>query len=173
MTSFFNKIVDVLNKLKIPYMLSGSVAMGIHIIPRATRDFDFVVYMHNKDVLNFVEEFKDYYCDQDSIKEAIKHNSMFNIIDHESEYKADFILMKEDDYGIEEFNRRTEMKFYGKTFFLVTAEDLLISKIKWIQDYQFAIQMEDIRKLSLLSTIDWEYTNKWIIKLNLKTFDLF
>ena len=81
--------------------------------------------------------------------------------------------MKEDDYGIEEFNRRTEMKFYGKTFFLVTAEDLLISKIKWIQDYQFAIQMEDIRKLSLLSTIDWEYINKWIIKLNLKTFDLF
>jgi hypothetical protein len=173
MTSFFNKIVDVLNKLKIPYMLSGSVALGIHIIPRATRDFDFVVYMHYKDVLNFVEEFKGYYCDSDSIKEAIKHNSMFNIIDNESEFKADFILMKEDDYNIDAFNRREVIEFYGKTFFLVTIEDLLISKLKWIQEYQSALQMEDIRKLSLADSIDWIYCNKWIKKLKLKTFDLF
>lgn len=173
MTSFFNKIIDVLNKLKIPYMLSGSVAMGIHIMPRATRDFDFIVYMHNKDVLNFVEEFKDYYCNSDSIKEAIKHNSMFNIIDNVSGYKADFILMKDDDYGIEEFNRREAIEFFGKTFFLVTIEDLLISKLKWVQEYQFAVQMEDIKKLSLVETIDWIYCNKWIKKLKLRTFDLF
>ena len=38
---------------------------------------------------------------------------MFNIISFESNYKADFILMKEDDYGIEAFNRRNEMDFYG------------------------------------------------------------
>ena len=173
MTSFFNKIVDTLNKLNIPYMLSGSVALGIHVVPRATRDFDFVVYMHQKDISKFVEEFEGYYCDNDAIKDAIVRNSMFNIIDNESDYKADFILMKEDDFGIEEFNRRTEMEFYGKTFYLITPEDLLISKLIWIQDYQSAIQMDDIKKLSTLQNIDWIYTNNWIRKLKLKTFDLF
>ena len=173
MISFFNKIVDVLNESNIPYMLSGSVAMGIHIVPRATRDFDFVVYMQQNQVQDFAEKFKEgYYCDEDAIKDAIKHNSMFNIIDFESHYKADFILMKSDDYGIEAFNRRNEMEYYGKNFFLITAEDLLISKIMWIQNIQSAIQMEDIKKLRQLETIDWKYTNSWIKKLNLDTFNL-
>ncbi|MEP7108989.1 MAG: hypothetical protein ABI760_13435 [Ferruginibacter sp.] len=173
MIPFFQKIIDVLNESRIPYMLSGSVAMGIHIVPRATRDFDFVVYMQLNQVTNFVEQFKEgYYCDEDAVKDAIKHNSMFNLIDFESHYKADFILMKEDDYGIEAFNRRIEMEYYGKNFFLITAEDLLISKIIWIQNIQSAVQMEDIKNLCRLDTIDWNYTNNWIKKLKLNAFNL-
>lgn len=174
MISFFQKIVDVLNENNIPYMLSGSVAMSIYIVPRATRDFDFVIYMHQKQVMSFVDEFKEgYYCDTDAINDAIKNNSMFNIIDHQSEYKADFILMKEDDYGIEAFNRRTEMEYFGRTFFLITPEDLFISKIKWIQDVQTSVQMNDITNLSKIETLDWVYINKWLQKLKLKTFNLF
>ena len=56
MILFFEKIIDVLEELNIPYMLSGSVAMGIHIIPRSTRDFDFVVYMKQSKVLDFIEK---------------------------------------------------------------------------------------------------------------------
>lgn len=174
MTSFFNKIVDVLNGLNIPYMLSGSVAMGIHIIPRATRDFDFVIYMQQSQVLNFADQFKEgYYCDGDAVKEAILHKSMFNIIDFESQYKADFILLKEDEYGIEAFNRRNEIEYFGKHFFLITPEDLLIAKLMWIQGYQSAVQMEDVKRLCQLSTMDWGYINNWIQKLKLNTFNLF
>ncbi|HEX8461817.1 MAG TPA: hypothetical protein VF623_10320 [Segetibacter sp.] len=174
MISFFLKIVDVLNELSIPYMLSGSVAMSIYIIPRATRNFDFVVYMHQKQVANFVQQFKEgYYCDEDSIKDAIKHKSMFNIIDQGSEYKADFILLKEDEYGIEAFNRRIEMDYFGKLFFLVTAEDLIIAKIIWIQQSKSALQIEDIKKLCELKTLDWTYINRWTKKMRLNTFNLF
>ena len=174
MISFFQKVIDVLNENRIPYMLSGSVAMSVYTLPRATRDFDFVVYMHKKQILSFAEQFKEgYYCDIDSVTEAIKHNSMFNIISFESNYKADFILMKEDDYGIEAFNRRNEMDFYGRTFFTITEEDLLISKLKWIQDIQTPQQMEDIKKISQLDSLDWVYINKWLQKLELQTFNLF
>lgn len=31
-------------------MLSGSVAMSIYILPRATRDFDFIVHLQAKDI---------------------------------------------------------------------------------------------------------------------------
>jgi len=174
MISFFEKIVDVLEELNIPYMLSGSVAMGIYIIPRATRDFDFVVYMKQSKVLDFIEKFgTGYYCDEAAIKDAILHKTMFNIIDHGSEYKADFILLKEDDYGIEAFNRRNEIEYFGKTFFLITAEDLLIAKVIWIQNYQSAVQMEDIKKLSQLDTLDWGYINTWTNKLKLNTYNLY
>ena len=65
------------------------------------------------------------------------------------------------------------MDFYGRTFFTITEEDLLISKLKWIQDIQTPQQMEDIKKISQLDSLDWAYINKWLQKLKLQTFNLF
>ncbi len=173
MLLFFQKVIDVLNITNIPYMLSGSVAMGTYIIPRATRDFDFIVHLQTKDIDSFVKHFKDgYYCDADAIRDAIKNRSMFNIIDHNSGYKADFVILKNEDYRQTEFNRRVQMEYFGKSVFLVSAEDLLLSKLLWIQTYQSALQMEDIKNLSKLETLDWNYIHEWIKKLRIHTFNL-
>ena len=68
MVEFFQKITDVLNKNEIPYMLSGSVAMSLYIVPRATRDFDFIIHLKPQDIDRFVENFKEgYYCDKEAI----------------------------------------------------------------------------------------------------------
>ena len=173
MISFFHKIVDVLDKSNIPYMLSGSVAMGVYIVPRATRDFDFVVYLQPKDVDNFVSNFQEgYYCNVDAVKDAVKHHSLFNIIDHSSGYKADFVILKNEDFRQLEFKRRVKMEYFDKTIYLVSVEDLLLSKLIWIQELQSGVQMEDIKNLSQLETLDWNYINEWIKKLNLQTFNL-
>jgi hypothetical protein len=154
-------------------MLSGSVAMGVYIVPRATRDFDFVVYLQPKDVDNFVSNFQEgYYCDADAVKEAVKHHSLFNIIDHSSGYKADFVILKNEDYRQLEFKRRVKMEYFDKTIYLVSVEDLLLSKLIWIQELQSAVQMEDIKNLSQLETLDWNYIIEWIKKLKLQTFNL-
>jgi len=173
MLSFFNKIVDVLSENNIPYMLSGSIAMGVYVIPRATRDFDFVVHLQPKDIDSFVSNFKEgYYCNINSVKDAVRQHSLFNIIDHKSGYKADFVILKNEDFRQEEFNRRVEMEYLGKSVYLVTVEDLLLSKLIWIQVLQSAIQIEDIKNLAELDTLDWEYINKWIKTLKLATFNL-
>ncbi|GAB3415031.1 hypothetical protein [Niabella aquatica] len=66
-------------------MLSGSVAMSIYVVPGATRDFDFVILLKEENVERFASAFEDgFYCDPDSIHDAIKHKSIFNIIDYES-----------------------------------------------------------------------------------------
>jgi hypothetical protein len=173
MISFFHKIIDVFDALNIPYMLSGSIAMGVYIVPRATRDFDFVIYLQSKDVIDFVSNFKDgYYCDLESVQEAVKQKNMFNIIDHTSGFKADFMILKDNEFRQLEFKRRVKMAFFDKTVYLVSVEDLLLSKLIWIQEIQAAIQIEDIKNLSQLETLDWDYVNEWILKLNLKTFNL-
>lgn len=173
MISFFHKIIDVFDTLHIPYMLSGSIAMGVYIVPRATRDFDFVVYLQSKDVTNFVSNFENgYYCDTDAVKDAIKQQSMFNIIDFASGFKADFVILKNNDFRQVEFDRKIKMDYFGKTIYLVSVEDLLLSKLIWIQELQAAIQMDDIRNISQLENLDWNYINEWISKLKLKTFNL-
>lgn len=173
MIAFFQKITDVLNESNIPYMLSGSVAMSIYIVPRATRDFDFIIHLEEKNIDRFIQHFQEgYYCDKDSIQDAVKRRSLFNIIDHASGFKADFVVLKNEPFRQEEFNRRKKVDFFDKTIYVVSPEDLLISKVIWIQDYQSAQQVEDIKNLTAIENMDWPYITKWINKLNLKTFDL-
>ncbi|MFL5744350.1 MAG: DUF6036 family nucleotidyltransferase [Niastella sp.] len=173
MVAFFQKITDVLNESNIPYMLSGSVAMSIYIVPRATRDFDFIIHLEPKNIDRFIEHFKaGYYCDKDAIQDAVERRSMFNIIDHASGFKADFVVLKNEAFRQEEFNRRKKVDFFDKTIYVVSPEDLLISKLIWIQDFQSPQQMEDIKNLAAIENLDKLYINKWISKLNLKTFDL-
>lgn len=154
-------------------MLSGSVAMSIYIVPRATRDFDFVVHLEERDIDRFIQHFQEgYYCDRDAIKDAVKRRSMFNIIDHASGFKADFVVLKEEAFRQEEFNRRKRVDFFNKTVYVVSPEDLLLSKLIWIQDFQSAQQMEDIKNLTEIDQLDWPYIAKWIEQLRLKSFNL-
>ncbi len=174
MVIFFQKIIDVLDQHNIPYMLSGSIAMGLYTVPRMTRDIDFIIHLEPKNLDLFVDSFKDgYYCDKDGVREAVETSfKMFNIIDYASGYKADFIVLKNEAFRKEEFNRRVQMEFYGKIIYVVSPEDLLISKLIWIQDLQSPVQMEDIRNLGDSDHLDWGYIEKWINQLKLNTFDL-
>ena len=174
MLSFFQKITDVLDQYQIPYMLSGSIALGIYTVPRMTRDIDFVIHLEAKNLDLFVDSFKEgFYCDRDGIKDAmVGPVKMFNIIDHESGYKADFVVLKDDPFRLEEFRRRLRVDYFEKTIYVVSPEDLLISKLIWIQDFQSAVQIEDIKSLVVLDTLDWEYISKWVKLLKLRTFDL-
>jgi hypothetical protein len=141
MVSFFDKIIDVFYRQKIPYMLSGSEAMSIYVISRSTRDIDFVVHLMPKDVDAFVEDFSEgYYCDKESIEDAVRKRKMFDIIDHKSSFKADFVVLKDEVFRQEELNRRGKLDYFGKEIYVVSAEDLLISKIIWARDFQFAVQ---------------------------------
>jgi hypothetical protein len=155
-------------------MLSGSIAMGLYTVPRMTRDIDFIIHLQAKNVDVFVNSFKDgFYCDRDAIKEAIEGPvKMFNIIDHATGYKADFVVLKDDPFRQEEFNRRLRVTYFGKTIYVVSPEDLLLSKLIWIQDFQSAIQMEDIKNLTVVNNLDWDYISKWVNQLNLRTFNL-
>ena len=107
------------------------------------------------------------------MKEAIEGPvKMFNIIDHASGYKADFVVLKDDPFRQEEFSRRLRVDFYGRAIYVVSPEDFRISKLIWIQDLQSAVQIEDIRSLAVVDDLDWEYISKWVKQLKLRTFKL-
>jgi hypothetical protein len=173
MLDFLRILILFFDKYDIPYMLSGSMAMSTYTGPRYTRDFDFVVHLKPSDVAHLSENFKEgYYCDEDAIKEAVANEGMFNIIDHKSNYKADFVILKSNSYRKTEFERRKAVDFLDMKIYLVTPEDLLISKLIWIQDIQSSVQMEDIKTLCLLEELDWKYINRWVAELKLNTFDI-
>lgn len=173
MFDFLRVLIQFFDKHDIPYMLSGGMAMSIYTGPRYTRDYDFIVHLKPSDVLLLTEYFKEgYYFDEDSMMDAIKNKGMFNIIDHKSNYKADFIILEDNEFEKTKFERRSLVQFLDFKVFVISATDLLLSKLVWIQQLQSPIQMEDIKQLSALKEIEWQYTWKWIDALKLNTFDL-
>ena len=97
---------------------------------------------------------------------------MFNIIDFATNYKADFIILKNDSYRIAEFERRKKINFSDIQISLVSPEDLIISKIIWIQQSESSLQKQDIQLLLQLKDIDLKYIKSWVNLLKLNTFNL-
>lgn len=139
-------------------MLTGSVAMSIYIVPRATKDMDFVVALETEDIDKIAAHFtKEYYCDRDAMADALRRKSLFNIIDASTGFKADFIPLNQTIFEQTKFNRRKETDFLGSPVYVISPEDLLLSKLVWIQQLQSAQQMVDIQNLLTIETLDREY----------------
>lgn len=166
-------MIAILDTQSIQYMLSGSLALNVYSLPRMTRDIDLIVEMKSEDVENFVKAFKDdFYCYQPSIEEEVAQRGIFNLIDNQSSLKIDFIVRKNTIYRRVEFDRRIKTNTLGFEAWVVSIEDLIISKLIWIQDYESEKQINDIKNLLENPSIDFDYIQKWTNELNLKTFNL-
>jgi hypothetical protein len=79
---------------------------------------------------------------------------------------VDFIVRKETPYRQEEFARRIAVEIDGVTMWLVTAEDLLLSKLVWAAESQSEMQLQDARNLIRSGVdLDWTYIERWANEL--------
>jgi len=173
-SELLKRVTQALEKHKIPYMLSGSLALNAYSIPRMSLDIDIVIELLEEHLNDFFEIFKnDYYIDKITVKEETKRHGMFNVIDHKTGFKVDFILKKETEYRNFEFARRRREPIADFQVWIVSPEDLIISKIDWIQQFQSDKQLSDIHNLLAIPGLEMNYIASWCKKLHLKTFDLF
>lgn len=163
-----------LDKRKIEYMISGSIAMSFYSDNRSTRDIDLVVNLKKEDVDSFLEIYRtNFFYSRNHILKDVESKSMFNIISTITAYKIDFIVKKDSEFRNTEFNRRAKHNILNRfDAWIVSLEDLIISKLIWIQEIESEIQKRDIKELLRATNPDREYLNYWIKKLNLKTYSL-
>ena len=163
--NILKKIIKKLNKNKIPYMLTGSLAMNYYAQPRMTRDIDIVIEISN--VEKFYNLFKDdYYIDIEMIKKSISDESMFNMIHSTEIIKIDFIIRKNSEYRKTEFERKRQVKFGKDYIYIVSIEDLIISKLIWSKDNHLQTQLNDVKNL-LKEEVDIKYIKKWAKRLQI------
>ncbi|RLD84285.1 MAG: hypothetical protein DRJ10_01625 [Bacteroidetes bacterium] len=171
--NLLKRITKSLEIKNIPYMLSGSIALNNYTVPRMTMDIDIIIELHEENLNDFLSIFGDnYYLNRDVVKVETKRLGMFNVIDHETGFKVDFILRKNTEYRKHEFQRRKKTQIADFEVWIVSPEDLTISKIEWVQQYQSDKQINDIENLLANPEIDKIYITSWCEKLSLKTFNL-
>ncbi len=154
-------------------MLSGSVAMSFYSVSRTTRDIDVVTYLQVEDVDKLLSAFEGYYFHRESIKDEIARKGFFNIISNDNGLKIDFIVLKTDEYSQTAFARRRLRDFIGVEAEVISIEDLILAKLKWIQQLYSERQFEDVKNLLKNDAVDMDYLKHWKVELNLDTFNLF
>lgn len=159
--------VQKMNVLGIEYMVTGSYAMSAYGEIRMTRDINVVVQLSETHAKPFFETFKDeYYVSDESIRNAVRRRSMFNVISHAHGGKVDCIIQKDTEFARTSFSRRFKVSFSGIEFWTTTKEDLIIAKLNCAKDSHSEMQIRDIANLTE-SEYDSGYVAKWIADMDL------
>lgn len=150
-----------LDKARVEYMLTGSMAMNYYAQPRMTRDIDIVVELEESDAGRLTSSFEpEYFVPEDALRTALRERGMFNLLHLESVVKVDLIVRKQVPYRQTEFARRVRVELPGFTAWLVSREDLILSKLAWAKNSESELQMRDVRNL-LSSEVDMGYLRQW------------
>jgi hypothetical protein len=152
---------------EIEYMLTGSLALSYYAEPRMTRDIDVVVALTSQDADKISALFSpDYYIAREAVARAIARESAFNLIQQASVIKVDCIVRKSSAYRRLEFERRSLVAIQDFAVWIVSKEDLLISKLEWARASRSELQLRDVRNL-LATGYDAAYVTHWTRALDL------
>jgi hypothetical protein len=158
-------VSDRLTAVEVPFMLTGSFALAYYATPRMTRDLDIVVSLEARDVGPLVSAFAhDFYIDADMARSAIVDERLFNVMHLDSGIKVDFIVRKSSDYRAVEFDRRRSVTIGNIQTWIVSIEDLILSKLVWALETKSEMQRRDIRLL-LAESPDMNYVGSWAPEL--------
>ena len=167
------KIVDVLEDLHIPYIVTGSVAAMAYGEPRFTNDIDIVAAIDEKHIIGLIKALPDeeFYISEDMIKDAIHHGGQFNIIHPASGLKVDVIIKQDTPFDNSRFKRLKRIypaESYQANF--AAPEDIIIKKMEYYREGGSEKHLRDITGIMKISEdlIDRDYICQWAKHLGLK-----
>ena len=101
LVSLLKIVVNRIERLEIPYILTGGLAVSFWGTARTTHDIDIVIDAKEEDRDKIINIFKkDFYISEEAVSHAIKERFVFNIIHNQSGLKVDFWIIKEDPYRL-------------------------------------------------------------------------
>jgi len=151
----------------IEYMLTGSLAMSFYARPRMTRDIDLVIALEAAEAERLTAALgADYHADAEALAAAIGSARPWNVIHLPSVVKIDLIPRKDTPYRRAEFERRRRVELARVPLWIVSVEDLILSKLEWSRESRSEQQRNDVGLL-LQAPMDRAYLDDWAARLGL------
>lgn len=149
LTLLFTRRLDALGAR---YMVSGSVAVSIYGTPRLTNDVDIIVALDGAQIARLQEAFPETEFDVPPI-EAIEAEAAqderghFNIIHHETGFKADFYLVGRDPLHAWALSRARRLEIAGEPFIVAPPEYVIVRKLEFYREGGSEKHLRDIRSM--------------------------
>jgi len=169
------EVARVLEELRIPYLVGGSIASSVHGIPRSTEDADLVADLRSQDVQSFVAALEaTFYIDAERVLHAVKRRSSFNMLHHATGIKVDVFLLKGDLFSLQEMNRRLLISPLDDDAMIPVAspEDIILQKLRWYQmaDGTSNQQWNDVLGVIKVQrrSLDLAYLREWAERIEVR-----
>ena len=149
------------NELGLRYMVTGSVAAIYYGEPRMTNDIDVVVYLRPEDVLRIEPAFPQdqFYCPPREIlqiEQARGQRGHFNLIHHESGFKADIYLAGIDSLHAWALARRNLAELEGDPIYFAPPEYVILRKLQFYREGKSTKHLRDIHRMTHVLGAEWD-----------------
>jgi hypothetical protein len=166
-------VTQTLEDLGIPYAVGGSLASSLHGVMRSTLDVDIVADMRLEHIQPLVAALsKEFYADDEMMKDAIEHKSSFNLIHYETAFKVDIFIRKSRAFDQMQLERRRTSVIATdpeQSVYVTSPEDVILSKLEW---YRMGGEVSDRQWRDILGVLktragelDLDYLRKWATEL--------
>jgi hypothetical protein len=173
--SLVGTFVSRLEKLGIPYVVTGAVASIIYGEPRLTNDLDLIVTMKTEDIERFVQAFPAglFYCPpREVLKIEIRrpHRGHFNLIHHDTGIKADIYLAGEDELHRWALSEKREVTVEGERVKVAPPEYVIVRKLEYYREGGSEKHLRDIAGMVELSSdqIDFKQLEDFVYRYGLE-----
>jgi len=158
------RVVKILNEHDVPYMLVGSLSTNFHSIIRSTKDADIVIQAGLAETARLIA----WHCDVLTVDPQLGFENvtaMQRIIlraDADS-FVVELFSLSDDAHDQQRFQRRQRLEWLGEPTWIATAEDALITKLRWAQGAGREKDIVDARNLIAVQgdALDWPYIESW------------
>jgi len=167
------RVLFLLHKNEIEYMMTGSFVSSFQGEPRATHDVDIVLNITKAAIPALLNAFPPprFYLSETAIEEALQHKSMFNLLDTTQGDKIDFWILTDEPFDQSRFARKYKETIFDYPLFISAPEDTILMKLNWAKlsggsekHFNDAMRVYEIQH----EILDIPYMNIWAKKLDLE-----
>jgi hypothetical protein len=165
--------VTRLEAIGAPYMVTGATAAILYGQPRVTNDLDVVLSLDDRTRPALIAAFPetDFYVPPESVirtEQARTHRGHFNLIHHETGYKADIYLVGADPLHAWALPRRRRLRQSENVEIAVAPpEYVVLRKLEFFREGGSAKHPADIRAICEITGVDEAAMAPWLQRLAL------
>jgi hypothetical protein len=168
----FAPFLDPLERLALPYCVTGSVAASIYGEPRLTADIDVVLLLRVGDIAGLRAAFpaSAYYVPPDEtlrIELSRGTRGMFNLIHHASQFKADIYLAARDPLHAWALEHRRRIRLDRGEAWIAPPEYVILRKLEYFREGGHDKHLRDIRFVLAATAVDREFVGTEAARLGL------